>query len=572
MMKRSIAIKIFSIALSLLLLMVVVAAVSIHSARGMRNEMREIADCYTPLTQHIARVNILTLEQGIFRERLLDLVEARSVERDAIDQQRGLYEEKSAAAGRETQEAVVILEACAAGTADPVEIARLQPMVATIAKEQKDLLDLSARILELLDQGESQAAAELRALLSKERDEFQTSVDGLRSRLQAFDLDSMREAEEREGRIVWLSIVITIGAAVSGLLFASLATGGLVRPIRRLLDGTKAIENGDLSLELPVTTGDEIGLLTQSFNHMIGQLRLKERIKDTFGKYIDPRIVERLLQADAGMAQAEKRVMTVFFSDIAGFTGISEGMTAQGIVNLINQYFAMMTQPVAQNGGIIDKFIGDAIMAFWGPPFVVAEDHARLACQTALEEFPKLEEYQRMMPELTGLRKGLPQVNIRIGIATGEVVVGNIGSEKTKSYTVMGDTVNLASRLEGVNKQYGTRLLVSEETFQMAGETFEMREIDSILVVGKSDPVRIYELLGRRGEVPAARLEMRQQYEEGLAAYRRRDWDQALAAFERSLQLQPEDAPSKIFLERVRHLRENPPAADWDGVWQLTRK
>jgi adenylate cyclase len=394
----------------------------------------------------------------------------------------------------------------------------------------------------------------------------------LRTDLQAFTASSLREAQEHEERIVWLSVVITFGAGVSGLLFASLAASGLVRPIRLLVEGTQAVEHGKLETELPVTTRDEIGRLTESFNHMILQLRLKERIKETFGKYIDPRIVEQLIQSDAPVSKAERRVVTVFFSDIAGFTSISEGMTPGGIVNLLNRYFTLMAQPITRSGGIIDKYIGDAIMAFWCPPFVEESEHARRACFAALEQIAMLSEFQKEMPELTGFRKGLPQIRFRIGIATGEVVVGNIGSEQTRAYTVMGDTVNLGSRLEGVNKHYGTTLMISEETRKMAADAIEARELDSIRVVGKSEPVRIYELLGRKGEVPAKTLEARDQFERGLAAYRHRNWELARTCFEACRTIAPGDAPSQVFLERLTFVQENPPDTDWDGVWQFTHK
>jgi len=574
-MRRSIRVKIFSIALLLLLLMVFVAAGSIFAVRGVRNELSEIADCYTPVSQSISRVNVHALEQELHRESLLDLYEAGTRDAEAIAGKQALFDQASQAVDREIELAEGLLARCGSGPSPILErgeAAHFQPMVRVVAKEQRDLGDLSGRILALAERNEMTAAAELRSFLSRQRDEFVAAVAELRSDVQSFSLASLQEAEQHEGRIVALSILITLGAALSGLLFASLAASGLVRPIRRLLDGTQAVENGRLDTELPVTTRDEIGMLTESFNHMVLQLRLKDRIKDTFGKYIDPRIVEELIRSDSSVSKAEKRVVTVLFSDIAGFTAISEGMTPAGMVNLLNRYFTLMAQAIIQRGGVIDKYIGDAIMAFWGPPFVGESEHARLACFAALDQVPLLGEFQKELPELTGFRKGLPLIRFRIGIATGEVVVGNIGSEHTRSYTVMGDTVNLGSRLEGVNKHYGTTVMISEETRKMAADAIETRELDSIRVVGKSEPVRIYELLGRKGEVAAKALETRDQFEKGLAAYRSMDWEQARILFEACRKLAPEDAPSQVFLERLTSLRENPPGPGWDGVWQLTHK
>jgi adenylate cyclase len=177
-----------------------------------------------------------------------------------------------------------------------------------------------------------------------------------------------------------------------------------------------------------------------------------------------------------------------------------------------------------------------------------------------------------MLPDLTGFRKGLPTINIRVGLATGEVIIGNIGSNISRNYTVMGDTVNIASRLESTSKQYGTQLLISEQTQVMARDAIETRELDAIRVVGKSEPVRIFELLSRKGELDQAMADLRESFERGLKAYRNHDWDQAQAYFAACLEIDPADAPSKLFIARLQYLRDHPPADGWDGVWSLTEK
>jgi adenylate cyclase len=211
-------------------------------------------------------------------------------------------------------------------------------------------------------------------------------------------------------------------------------------------------------------------------------------------------------------------------------------------------------------------------MAFWGPPFTDPADHARLGCLAALEQMHKMDDFRAALPELFGVKHGLPEVNVRMGIASGDVTVGNIGSETSRGYTVIGDTVNLASRLEQANKFYGTRILVSEGTRNLAGDTLAFREIDSLRVAGKLEPVRVYELRGLAAEANEADTQRVQAYEAGLARYRAQDWDAAEAAFYECLAKAPGDRPSQVMLERIAVFRQAPPEAGWDGVWVAASK
>jgi adenylate cyclase len=353
------------------------------------------------------------------------------------------------------------------------------------------------------------------------------------------------------------SLVVTL--ALSGL-FVGIATALFV--------------NRDLWLPLFAGTL-QLGLVYGG--HLVANIvterRAKEHIKGTFETYMDPRIVETVIHQPTSIkTSGERRVATVFFSDMEKFTSISEQMTPDGLVNMMNQYLTLASESIRRHNGIIDKYIGDAIMAFWSPPFTNEDEHARLACIAALEQLLILNEFRRMLPDITGFRKGLPHIDIRIGLATGEVIEGNIGSHISRNYTVMGDTVNIASRLEGACKHYGTRLLISEETQMMARDTIETRELDSIRVMGKSNPVRVFELLARKGELGWALADLRESFERGLAAYRIRDWDRAQADFAACLEIDPADVPSKLFVARLQYWRDHPPAENWDGVWSLAEK
>ena len=220
---------------------------------------------------------------------------------------------------------------------------------------------------------------------------------------------------------------------------------------------------------------------------MVEQLRLKERIRETFGKYVDPRIVEGLISGPALATAGERRVMTVLFCDIRGFVGVSEEMTPQGLVKVMNRYFSTMSAPIRQHGGIIDKYIGDAIMAYWGPPFTADANQARCAAFAALDMLERVAPFRAELPDLLGLRNVPISFDIRVGIATGEALVGSVGSEVMMSYTVMGDTVNLASRLEGANKLYGGRILASEATVT-GGRRRDRGARDRSRRAGRPDP------------------------------------------------------------------------------------
>ena len=254
-------------------------------------------------------------------------------------------------------------------------------------------------------------------------------------------------------------MVLTLLAGILGLIFSLFISTGITGPVRRLLEGTRAVEAGRLDGSIDVTTRDEIGQLTTAFNNMVEQLRHKERLRETFGRYVDPRVVEGLIDRQSLTASdGERRVMTVLFCDMKGFTSLSEGMTPQGLVKVMNHYLSTMSGPIRSHRGIIDKYIGDAIMAYWGPPFTEHGEQARLACLAAVEMADRGAALRTELPELLGVRTVPSDCDVRIGVATGEVLVGSIGSEFMMSYTVMGDAVNLASRLENANKIYGSSL------------------------------------------------------------------------------------------------------------------
>ena len=298
------------------------------------------------------------------------------------------------------------------------------------------------------------------------------------------------------------------------------------------------------------------------------EAREKARIRGIFQQYVPASVVEQLIQRPELLALGGvERVATMLFSDVVHFSGVAERLRPAELVALLNEYLTAMSDIVVQHGGIIDKYQGDGLMAEFGVP-VPMDDHALRACRAALQ---MQRELKRLRAEWA--RRGTPLLHARIGINTGAVLVGNLGSQRIMDYTVMGDHVNLASRLEGSNKAYGTSILVSEFTWQAAGSALIGREIDRVRVVGREEPVAVYEVVAEPDEAAAASIsELMAGFEAALALYRTRDFDAALDAFTALALQYPEDGPTAVYVERCRKYRSNPPPVDWDGVFALSSK
>jgi adenylate cyclase len=304
--------------------------------------------------------------------------------------------------------------------------------------------------------------------------------------------------------------------------------------------------------------------------------RQAKQIRGAFSNYVTPSVVDQVLKDPSRLKLGgETRELSVMFSDVRGFTTISERLTAEQLVDLLNAYLSVMTDLVFKSDGTLDKYIGDALMAIWGAP-VEQPDHAKRACFTAIEMMEVLVTQLKPSWAEKGLKHipagQIPEVDIGIGINSGIMSVGNMGSNQRFDYTVMGDNVNLASRLEGTNKAYGTHIIISEFTYGLCKNDVVVRELDLIRVKGKHEPVRIYELVGKAGTVDAKVMQKITTFETGLAHYRKREWDLAEAAFKAVLAQFPDDETSEIFLERVAEHREEGMPDDWDGVYVMKTK
>ncbi|MGQ0504437.1 MAG: CHASE2 domain-containing protein [Myxococcaceae bacterium] len=294
--------------------------------------------------------------------------------------------------------------------------------------------------------------------------------------------------------------------------------------------------------------------------------REKGMLRSTFQHYLNESVMEEMLRnPDKLKLGGEKKEMTVIFSDIRGFTTLSESMAPEALVKFINDYLSPMTEIVFEEGGTLDKYIGDALMAFWGAP-LDQPDHALRACRASVRFLEKLKELKAAWRD-----QNLPDFDIGVGLNSGPMIVGNMGSAIRFDYTVMGDSVNLASRLEGTNKEYGTRLLMSESTYAMVKDDVSARRLGAVRVKGKNKPVGIYELRGV-GKPTGPELEAITTFEQAVDAYVAQDFVIAHTLFTRVLELWPEDGPSARYVAQVAKLRVSPPGPGWDGVYTATTK
>jgi adenylate cyclase len=300
---------------------------------------------------------------------------------------------------------------------------------------------------------------------------------------------------------------------------------------------------------------------------MVREESEKRKVRKTFSQYLAPGVIE-LMEKDPekylGMG-GEMKELTVLFSDIRGFTTISEKLTPNELVQLLNEYFGQMTEILFATNGTLDKFIGDAIMAFWGSP-VPQEDHAFLSCSCALQMVSGLAQLNQKLQQA-----GRPPIGIGIGLNTGLVNVGNMGSERRRSWTVMGDNVNLASRLEGITKEYHVQLIISEATYRHVASQFVCRELDKIRVKGKTLPVTIYELMDVEDNRPLHQS-LLNGFDGAMHEYRKQNWNRAAELFAEVLAQFPDDGPTQIFLERAIEFSENAPEGEWDGVYVMKTK
>jgi len=364
------------------------------------------------------------------------------------------------------------------------------------------------------------------------------------------------------------SLLLAGGSILLAALAPALAlTRGITRPVAALAAASRRIGAGDLTARVRIDSGDELGELGHAFNEMVRGLRERDRIRRTFERYVSKEVAGEVLRhPELAPVSGVRRELTACFVDVAGFTALAEREAPESVVALLNEYLEEVCGAVLAYDGTVNEFLGDGVVAFWGAP-VPQPDHAARACLAALRARDRLAALAERWRA-----RGVSDPRFRIGLHTGELVVGEIGAHERRAYRAVGDAMNLAARIEGANKLYGTQALASGVTVERAGGMVVAREVDRVRVVGRAQPIALFELLAEAGDLDPARAALRARYDEALALYRGRDFFGAEAAFAACLALDPADGPSALLLERARALRRTPPGDAWDGVHELEQK
>lgn len=375
---------------------------------------------------------------------------------------------------------------------------------------------------------------------------------------------SLSEALKAYNQLRDILFVIFTISLITSVMLAFFIARQVTQPVKLLIEGSKFIENGVYDHNIDVVRNDEIGLLADSFNSMAKGLAEKEKVRNLLGKVVSPAIAEELLSKDIQLGGEEKYITTLF-SDIRNFTSLCEGKAPEEILSLLNEYFTNISSKIEKNGGVVDKYIGDAVMALFGAP-IHHDNDATNAIKAAFEMCHALKELN-----LNFEQRNIAPIGIGIGINSGVVVAGNMGSLNRLNYTVIGDGVNLASRLEGLTKSYGVDIIVSESTAEAAPE-FVYRELDLVKVKGKNIPCRIFEPIGTVEHISKDVTDSLNKYNTALNHYRNRQWLSAENEFKDLLNAQPSSKLFQFYLQRCEDMKKNPPNHNWDGSYTFSNK
>jgi class 3 adenylate cyclase len=548
----SIKCKIYGLIGVMLLLTIAVSAISMSYIWRIKTELDQIAEYLVPITEKLNQISVHALEQEIALERLFTFFEVKPIPHEKIKRLLVLYSQEGELVKIEINQTKIIVDNALKRSKTFQEISgfsRLGPILNEIEGRHKTFQVIGLQLAKSLSKRELTEVYLFENLLEEEKNKLNKLLKKTLEAVKVLTERAVFKAEEHQGYSLVINWIIAGLAIFTGLILSAIFSSRMVKPLKGLLAATRKISLGNLDVSAEVVGKDEIGKLSFEFNKMVDGINQKERVKSTFGQYVDPRVVNSLINShDLNFIQREP--VTVFFSDIAGFSRISEQFTPAAMVKLVNEYLSLVSEPIILRQGVIDKFVGDAVVAFWSSPFVDVQTGALMSCMSALEQQTKIKIFKKKISEITGVRKMAPEINVRMGIATSECVVGNVGSTYFKSFTVIGPATGWAEELETLNKRFNTNILVLEPTAELVREEMELRRIDCIEIAPNTN-LNVFELLGPVGAVAEEILTYRDQYEKALKYLEVGDKQSALVHFRRCKEQNPEDSAVTIHLENI---------------------
>ena len=572
----SLGTKFVGLTAGLILLLSLTALILLRNSAETVRQIRSVVDFAIPAYGALARSHIRSLEQAVELRRSLLLAEDPAASDNAIAEHVQAFLTAQTEFHREVDDAERLLES-----------ERDSTSFESAASDLQRLTEALAGLGALTETYENEAGAGLAAVRARSlpearqrlatidslRDEVAERLEAVRAGMFAVLKTISKEAQAAQARAQMATIVVFVLSSILGLGVTAIGAVRLIRSIKSIIRGAEAVESGNLDTRIEIASRDEIGRLAVSFNRMTEGLRMRDLIRDTFGRYVDRRVAEQLIESRNLLTErGDRREVAVMFCDLAGFTTLSERVEAERLVQFLNAYFSLIAREIAATDGIIDKYIGDAVMAYWCPPFVPQDQVALRSAEAALLCLGQIPAVAAASREIFDGGAQAYDPRFRIGIASGQSIAGSIGAEERRNYTVIGDTVNLASRIEGANRLYRTTNLVCGRTAEAIRANFELREIDTVGLPGIDVPQAIFEIIGRAGQISAEKQELRARYALGLDAYRRGDWPSAHRHFSDCLGLSPEDGPTRTMLKRIETLTTVPAmAGSWDSAWRLTK-
>lgn len=566
-----VSLKIYGICLVMLSFLLLVAGGNYLRMTRVKQEVQDVAEFITPIAKNVRQTYLLALEQEILVERILRQklnVTATEHGSSAVPKSEASISEVSrvewqsldALNTRVNQllmQTMSLAEEAIQGSNirnDIVAFARLSPALEQLQEDHQRLQNYNKLIIEEFSPQNSLLDDVLIRQLNSQEDVFNSRITNLQSRLNGFIQLSVLEIQHQDHSLLWFNGILTSLAFLAGILIAWFTSAKVTSPLKQLVKGGKLILQEQFSTKLSINSHDEIGELTQSFNQLMSEVAKKEKIRASFQDYIDPRIVKLIAQHPEQLT-GMRNEGSVLFSDLSKFSSLSETLSPEALVAVINEHYNLSGNAILRVGGLVDKYVGDAIVAYWSPPFTDPSSHARLACRAALKHLEQMQQLRLSLPDLVGIRKGLPRIDIRIGVATGDIIAGNIGTEKKRSFSILGAPLVDAEALEQANKTFGTSILVTQATKEQAGQEFVFRFAGYL--DAPKDAVALYQLYNYRDALSDTEINKFEELEAYIRRWLKRPDESNSEIFstylETFLQTTPDDKLARYYLNSLQN-------------------